>query len=120
MISNCTISANSAEWDGGGLHSFDGVTGNCIVWGNSAPKGPELLDCRYAVITCCCIRGWTEGGEGNFDADPLFAAGPEMVFDLIIPANAASGNYTFLTAISRAGMGNFGILASDQCQFEIN
>ena len=49
-----------------------------------------------------------------------FAAGPEMVFDLIIPANAASGNYTFLTAISRAGMGNFGILASDQCQFEIN
>ncbi|MCD6328268.1 right-handed parallel beta-helix repeat-containing protein [bacterium] len=79
MISNCTISANSAEWDGGGLHSFDGVTGNCIVWGNSAPKGPELLDCRYAVITCCCIRGWTEGGEGNFDADPLFATGPQGI-----------------------------------------
>ncbi|HUT03994.1 MAG TPA: right-handed parallel beta-helix repeat-containing protein [bacterium] len=48
-----------------------------------------------------------------------FAAGPEMVFELVIPAEAAPGSYTFLTAVSRAGTGSLGILSVDQCPFQI-
>ena len=77
-ISNCTISDNySAYYYAGGLRECDATITNCIVWGNAAPTGSlELIECRDAVITYSCIRGWIAGGEGNISDDPLFVTGP--------------------------------------------
>jgi len=46
---------------------------NCILWGNSAPSGPQLYvsDTSSATVTYCDVQGgW--GGTGNIDEDPLF------------------------------------------------
>ncbi len=48
-----------------------------------------------------------------------FAAGPEMIIDQVIPTDAVPGNYTYVTAVSRAGTGASGILSVDQCPFQI-
>jgi len=48
-----------------------------------------------------------------------FAAGPEMVFELVIPPDVVPGSYSFIAAISRAGAGASGILSIEQRLFEI-
>lgn len=77
MIVNCTIYGNTADDLGGGIgcsdHSApDGV--NNILWENTAPSGAQIgletgndFTCTFSDIQ----GGWE--GEGNIDADPLFA-----------------------------------------------
>ncbi len=90
-ISNCTIWGNSggSRWGGGGVlcrNASASVT-NSIIWGNTAPKGSEIsvevptstLIIDYSNVAGGqvevnvggdCTLNW---GEGNIDADPLFA-----------------------------------------------
>ncbi|MFC1794871.1 LamG-like jellyroll fold domain-containing protein [Planctomycetota bacterium] len=89
-ISNCTISNNSGAVDagGGGALSYNGSTTikNSIICGNTSAKGPEIslmeggkLSIAYSNVAggqtkvhvdSGCTLNW---GEGNIDADPLFA-----------------------------------------------
>ena len=88
-VNNCTLCGNSAT-EGGGIGCFDGGSAqvtNSIIWGNTASKGDEIylqqsptefsvshsnLADGQAGITVegGCTLDW---GEGNIDADPLFA-----------------------------------------------
>ncbi len=52
---------------------------------------------------------------GGFDTDAAYG----KVFEVGIPANAAPGSYTYLSAVSRAGEGSLGILSIDECLFQI-
>ncbi|MHC4351248.1 MAG: C25 family cysteine peptidase [Planctomycetota bacterium] len=72
-IRNCTFSQNVARGTGGGIANFwDSATrvSNCILWGD---KGAEihLADGSVTVTYSDVQGGWP--GEGNIDADPLFA-----------------------------------------------
>ncbi len=68
-IVNNTITANSAEY-GGGLYNCGATIRNCIIWGNLAPEGPELLSSFTPDYSC--IRNWTGAGAGNISACPYF------------------------------------------------
>jgi hypothetical protein len=48
----------------------DGSITNCIIWGNTAPLGPQVHE--SVAPTYSLIDGWTEGGEGNRSGDPRF------------------------------------------------
>lgn len=55
-VLNNTITGNSATYWG----VLDGCSGrirNCILWGNTAPGGPEFHE--SSIPTCSCIQGWT-------------------------------------------------------------
>jgi len=93
---NCTFSANVGSDSGGGVWSGVGTDltlNNCILWGNEAPIGPELLvvdspDYRNdppagLTVNFSAVRGGQNGvevggtanlvwGTGNIDADPRF------------------------------------------------
>jgi hypothetical protein len=73
-ISNSTSSTNTAEW-GGGLCCFDcrPTITNMILWGDTASHGAEIFaEGRDPTVTYCDVQGgWP--GEGNIDADPVFA-----------------------------------------------
>ena len=90
-ITNCTISYNSTKYfGGGGVVSMcsDGWTiptiTNCIIWGNVAPVGPQVLVFGGSVsISHSDIQsghadiqveldGTLYWGEGNIDTDPCF------------------------------------------------
>ena len=69
-IVNCVIADNVAETGGGlgGFVEFIEIT-NSIVWGNSPS---QIQDGEDVPVTYCNVQGgWP--GEGNIDADPLFA-----------------------------------------------
>jgi hypothetical protein len=78
-VRNNTVVGNSAPGlEAGGLWHV-GVTPygppggsitNCIIWGNTAPTGPQVYD--SLVPTYCCIQDWTGGGEGNIALNPQF------------------------------------------------
>ena len=72
-ITNCTISENSANENGGGIYCFSNSNPtlfNCILW-NDLPQ--EIYVYSGSVTgTYSDIQGGWEG-EGNIDADPLFA-----------------------------------------------
>ncbi|MHC4640846.1 MAG: right-handed parallel beta-helix repeat-containing protein [Planctomycetota bacterium] len=72
-IINCTISNNTAY--GGGaldLRSSTAKITNCIFWGNS-PSEIFSFSTNDAAVTYSNIQGgWY--GEGNIDAEPLFAS----------------------------------------------
>jgi hypothetical protein len=92
-ICNSTFASNSASSDGGAIYSrwscHPRLT-NCILWNNSAPRGPEIAltthpyspqseftighsDVRSAeagvYVESGCILHW---GIGNINADPFF------------------------------------------------
>ncbi len=69
-ILSCTVSDNRADAAGGGLYRCDGEIRNSIIWGNTAPSGPELYG---RTPSYCCLGGEDSGGKGNIYADPLFA-----------------------------------------------
>jgi L-ascorbate metabolism protein UlaG (beta-lactamase superfamily) len=93
-IRNCTISANHSgrsDYGGGGVGCFFAVSAeitNSIICGNISPSGNEIAVTRSALalltITHSNITGGQAAvvvdsgatlnwGEGNIDADPLFA-----------------------------------------------
>jgi hypothetical protein len=74
-IVNNTVYGNISR-GGGGLYRCDrAVVTNCIIWGNTPAEnqievGTQPLSAPEVVYSC--IQGWTQGGEGNFSADPMF------------------------------------------------
>jgi predicted outer membrane repeat protein len=88
---NVTFSGNLAE-EGGGIYSAENdasgrvhtVLTNCLLWGNTAAIGPQILrDAGAAWIAFSDVEGsggsgaaWDAAlgvdGGGNIDADPLF------------------------------------------------
>jgi len=48
-----------------------------------------------------------------------FAAGPDMIFEIAIPADAAPGSYIYRVEVRGAGEGEAGILSVDECLFDV-
>ena len=84
IVDRCTIVANSAHGDGGGLFLYGNlstVVRDSIVWGNDSDQGC-CQDAQIYVtgppgfveISHSCIQGWdgSLGGAGNFKANPQF------------------------------------------------
>ncbi len=67
-FTNVTISQNTAIEDGGGIYGSNMNLLNCIYWNNY----PQDITSSSVIATYSDIQGeWT--GEGNIDANPLFA-----------------------------------------------
>ena len=82
-IQNSTLANNSAVVSGGCLYDRNGgAIADVIMWGNTAPSGPQIFDSGTAtVVTYSDIQGgWT--GTGNLNANPLFVAGPRGTYYL--------------------------------------
>jgi len=101
LLGNCLLVSNQSDQLGGGIfsqHYSDPWLFNCTVWDNEAPSGASIVcqqNCLAAVTnsivsgqhgeiiasgstidaTYSCIPGGFVG-QGNIDADPLFAHGP--------------------------------------------
>ncbi len=97
QITGCTVSGNtSTEFGGGGIRAFGTdptVIENCILWGNIASDGPQLLldsgfnnpaivsvdfcdvqggAAEVSVEINCCDSSQLTFGPANIDVDPLF------------------------------------------------
>ena len=70
VISNSTFAHNQGD----AAAYFSGTMINSIVYANETEGRPQLV-ADAASVTYCNIQGGWEG-EGNIDADPLFAGGP--------------------------------------------
>jgi len=108
-LTNVTFSGNRASNYGGGMHNNGNsspVLCNVILWGDSAPSGPEIYNnastgfISYSDVQGCggSGAGWqsacgTDGG-GNIDADLLFvnAAGGDLRLIRTSPAIDAGNN----------------------------
>jgi hypothetical protein len=90
IVNNCSFWANSATEEGGGVGCFNGASAtvtNSIFWSNTAAKGNEIFleesPTRFSVAYSNVAGGHAgihvqgdstlDWGEGNIDADPLFA-----------------------------------------------
>ena len=73
-ITNSTISGNTSDFAGGGIYCYASspIITNSILWGDSAPYGPEIFVYSGSVtVTFSDVQGgWP--GQGNIGADPLF------------------------------------------------
>ncbi|MDP6539123.1 MAG: hypothetical protein QF903_04065 [Planctomycetota bacterium] len=74
---NCTFADNQAGTTGGAFHLNTNSTiearadlFNSIVWGNDAPRSPQIHGPGQVVEFCDVEGGYP--GVGNIDADPLF------------------------------------------------
>ena len=73
VVANCTFAQNSARpGQGGAICSVSGnpTLTNCILWGDTPDE--VYVSGGTPVITCSDVQGGFSG-EGNIDADPLFA-----------------------------------------------
>ena len=87
ILTNCTFNRNSARDNGGGIYvkgSSVVAVNNCILWDNMAQSGPELYVKTNLTTSCTDVKDGQAGislgpdavltwGDGNIDADPLFA-----------------------------------------------
>jgi predicted outer membrane repeat protein len=76
-IINCTLIGNSAGSEGGGMYNYQSgspTVTNCILWGNTAPSGPQIYNdgASSAACTYSNVQG-AYSGTGNIDVDPCFA-----------------------------------------------
>ena len=80
MLYNCTLSGNEAALAGGAMCNEMNTSAmliNSIVWGNSAPTGPQIHNNdSSAEVTYSCVEGGYEGA-GNIDLAPLFTRDPD-------------------------------------------
>jgi parallel beta-helix repeat protein len=90
VITNCTFSANTSnKWGGAVLigHGSNPSIANCILWGDSAPYGPEIEMIFFSrgstalSISYSDVQGGQaaiydiddlDWGPGNIDEDPCF------------------------------------------------
>lgn len=78
-LTHVTIVGNTADNNYGGIHAFDESNPtivNSIFWSNNPPDLPD-----FATITFSDAEGGFEG-DGNIDADPLFADAENGDFSL--------------------------------------
>jgi len=79
-VTNCTFHGNSSSVFGGGIGNTSSsapVVTNCILWGDTAPNGPEIMDVSStSTVTYSNVEGGFTG-DGNIDADPLFVGAPD-------------------------------------------
>ncbi|MDP8241095.1 MAG: Ig-like domain-containing protein [Candidatus Hatepunaea meridiana] len=71
-LTNCTIARNSTRRDGSGIYYDEEahpILNSCILWGNDPEQiyGDGEIDVTYSDVE----GGWE--GNGNIDANPLFA-----------------------------------------------
>jgi len=82
VLTNCTVTGNVAEEDGGGLMARweSVVLSNCILWGNRIGAGDPNLAMQVVgenvTLSHCCVQGGPDAG-GNIGADPLFVRVPD-------------------------------------------
>ncbi|MBN2455737.1 MAG: right-handed parallel beta-helix repeat-containing protein [Sedimentisphaerales bacterium] len=67
VISNCTISRNTAVWHGGALNNCDGTINNCVISQNDAQIGGGLMGCG-GKIKSCMVTDNTAGRAGGLIA----------------------------------------------------
>ncbi len=83
-VTNCTFTANAAQWKGGGIYNKEGAptVTNCILWANTDEIGSvesSQISNRIgtAVVNYSCIQDADPddaaiyAGTGNIDDDPL-------------------------------------------------
>lgn len=94
IITNCTLSGNSATDSGGGLYSSGApmTAINSIIW-NNTPDGiksieSEFIDCTYSDIQ---TELSVYPGDGNLNSDPLFIYTEYGVFYLSQTAAGQTG-----------------------------
>ena len=70
VIRNCTIARNSGH-TGGGIQRWTNSPpiSNCILWGNTASKGPQIIGSNKVIFSD--VQGGYSG-TGNINEDPLF------------------------------------------------
>ena len=91
LITNCTVSDNLASSFGGGISCLDSRPAllNCILWGDSSNRGPEIMSYgiygQFSItISYSDVQGGQAGayvtgnstliwGDGNITNDPCFA-----------------------------------------------
>ncbi|MDP2898533.1 MAG: right-handed parallel beta-helix repeat-containing protein [bacterium] len=102
-IQSNTIAHNSAEDSAGGLRYCAGGIRNCIIWGNTG----EQLDLS-STPSFSCVEGWTGGGRGNINDNPLF--GDPVAGDYHLQADSpcidAGANYYWFAWPQRDFDGN--------------
>jgi hypothetical protein len=75
-LTNCTFADNPATFEGGGMYNgrqCSPTVTNCILWGNTAPTGPQIHndETSWTIVTCSDVQGgWP--GQGNIDVEPCF------------------------------------------------
>ena len=71
-VTNCTITGNVAEENGGGVYSSmaAAILITCVLWGDTPSEVYAFAD-SSTLIYCNVEGGYA--GEGNLDSDPLFA-----------------------------------------------
>ena len=118
-ITNCTIVDNTSDYQGGGICSEGGAPWitNSILWGDSAPEGPEIAFLSESTLTISysdvrggesaayiepgCIIYWL---EGNIDVDPVFVGAANYHLTPVSPcidAGTDAGIYTDMDGDAR-------------------
>ena len=97
-VQSCTIAGNTAESAGGGVAGNTAAVAitNSILWGNTAPSGPEIaLTASSLAVGHSDVAGGIDGvaadeasgpvawGEGCIDADPRFVDAPAGDYRLL-------------------------------------
>ncbi len=85
VLINCTLTANTAKYYGGGLNipgESKTTLINCIVWGNTDREGTgdhSQLQMRYIIAVNTCIQNLADPTRGTniFGADPFFVSPPD-------------------------------------------
>jgi parallel beta-helix repeat protein len=105
-ITNCTISNNTADNNGGGIYYDESTVTitNCILWDNSPSEIMEGPGGNATATYCDIEGGWP--GEGNIEADPCFADADNGDYHLLtdslcIDAGTDAGVYTDIEGTER-------------------
>ncbi len=100
-FTNCTFVGNSADDYGGGMRTLGAATiVNSILWGNTAPTGPQVSSTAASDINYTDVQGGWGSGAGNINSDPLFVTGPDG--DYYLSEDAVAGQSSDSPCINAA------------------